>query len=53
MEEKVLVGKNRSMGPELIWPNITIGFNGILDILALRRVRHRVNVKRVLAWTKM
>ena len=46
--------KNRFMGPELIWPNITrsvIVAPG--EILALIRIRHIVNRNMVIVQTKM
>ena len=44
----------RSMGHELIWPNITIAVNiGFQEILALTRVRHIIaSSNRVIVQTK-
>ena len=42
------------MGPELIWPNTTIGVNIILEeILALRTIRHVVRSNRATVQTKI
>ena len=46
--------KNRSMGPELIWPDITIDMSVVFeDILALTRVRHLVISKRIIVQTQI
>ena len=45
---------NMSMGPDLIWPNITIGAHLIYeDILILKRVRNTLSSGRVTVQTKM
>ena len=44
--------KNRSIGPVLIWPNITIAV-AFQEILALMRVRHIVSSKRVVMQEKI
>ena len=48
MLKKIVDNKNNmSIGPGLIWPNITIGVNAIFEeILALAWVRHIVSSKR-------
>ena len=44
--------KNRSVGPELVLPNMTIGVDVVFEeILALTRVRHKTH-KRVIVQTK-
>ena len=46
--------KNRSMSPELIWTNITIGVNVVFeDKLALMTARYILISKRVIVQTKM
>ena len=45
--------KSRSLGPLLIWTNITIVVNVFQEILALMTVRHIVSSKRVTVQTQM
>ena len=46
--------KNKSMGPEVIRSNIKVGVNVVFEeILTLRRVKHTISSKRVIAQTKM
>ena len=51
---KARLVRNRSTGPEQIWPNITVGMIVVFqEILVLTRVRHKLNSKRVIVHTKM
>ena len=46
--------QNRSMGPVLIWPNITIVVNVVFqEVLALTRVRHIISSKKAIVQTEM
>ena len=43
-----------SLGPKLIWPNITITVTVVFEhILTLARIRYTVSSKRVILQTKM
>ena len=46
--------RNRSIGPEWIWPDMTIGVNAISDeILTLTRLRHTLSSNREIVQIKM